>query len=149
MKAEYRRSMRFVSGKAGGFVHTKIKKGRKAVIRSFVQQELGEHNHHFGMVKKNIAAIWSECSAGFKNDLKSYTGQRKEFYSGEEIPVYSNYAHFISFLYRFRKENPEIDLATVSKDELVNAGIPTNVKDIIDQGFLPPVPEKGELVNDW
>ena len=149
MKAEYRRAIRSISGKGGGFVHTRIKKGRKVVIRSFVHQELGEHNHHFGRVKKNIAAIWSQCSAGFKNDLKSYAGQRKEFYSGDEIPAHPNYAHFISFLYRYQKENPEIDLATVSKEELENAGIPTNVAEIVEEGFLPPVPDKSDLTNCW
>ncbi len=149
MKADYRRSMRSVSGKKGDFVHTKIKKGRKVIIRRFVQQKLGEHNHHFGSVKKNIAAIWRQCSAGFKNDLKSYAGQRKEFYSGEEIPAHPNYAHFISFLYNFYKETPEIDLAAVSKEGLETAGIPTNVEDIIERGFLPPVADKTELTNNW
>lgn len=149
MKAEYRRSMRFASGKVGGFIHTKLRQGRKVVIRKYVKQELGENNHHFGSIKKNIAAIWRQCSEPFKNDLKLYTERRKDFCSGDEIPVHTNYAYFIKFLYNCQKEQPEIDLATATKEELENTGVPTNVRGIIEQRLLPPIDDTESLTNDW
>ncbi len=136
MKAEYRRSMRFASGKMGKFVHIKYKKGGQVVIRRLVKPKPGEHNQLFGKVKKNIAVIWSQCSEGFKDDLKNYSIRRKEFYSAEDIPPPTNYAHFIRFLYNCQKDNPEIDLADVSKEELETAGIPTNVADTMRRGIL-------------
>ncbi len=149
MKADYTRSIKTVSSKVGNFVHLKWKEGNKAVIRRYVKPKLTGNNHQFGSAMKNMVSIWKTCSAGFKNDLKIYTVKRKEHYSSEEIPPHTNFAHFIRFLYNFRSQNPETDLATVSKEDLETAGIPDNVSNIIEQGLLPSIPDAENLTNNW
>ncbi len=149
MKADYTRAIRTIGGKVGSFVHIKLKDGNKAVIRRYVKPKTTENNHRFGSAMKNMADIWKSCSAGFKNDLSIYTVKSKERYSSEEIPPHTNFAYFIRFLYNFRNKNPEIDLTTMTKEALETAGIPVNVSDIIDQGFLPAIPEAANLTDNW
>ena len=149
MKADYTRLIKTISGRVGDFVHVRLKATDEACIKRYVKPKIGENNHQFGNSIKNIAAIWKQCSEPFKNDLKIYAEQRREFYSGEEIPAYSNYAHFIRFLYSYQKEFSEIDLAAASKEELETAGISTSVKEIVEQGFLPPILDATTLNNNW
>jgi hypothetical protein len=149
MKAEYTRAIKTISGRIGSFVHLKRKTGLRAVIRQFVKPKAGDNNHNFGAVTKNSAVIWKECSTGFRSDLKRYAGYLAIEYSGEEIPALTNFAHFVRFLYRFRDLNPGIDLAVISKSELEAAGAPASVREIIEQGLLPAIPEYQDLTEKW
>lgn len=145
MKVEYKGTVKTLNRRIGDFVHYTKKKGRKTFIRRFVKPKTGEHNHNFGAVTKNSAIIWKQCSAGFRNDLKRYAEYRSGYYSAEEIPAMTNFANFNRLLYRFRVKHPATDLTTITKEELIAAGMPTNLKEIIGQGYLPPVAEADEL----
>ena len=149
MKADYTRAIKTISGKIDNFVHMRWKAGNRGIIRRYTKPEPGEHNYHFAVVIRNIVVIWKECSAGFKQDLKSYALQRVDYYSGEEIPAQSNYAHFVRLIYAYRDKHPEIDLANITKPELEAAGIPTTVKGNVEEGLLPPIPNVEGLTNDW
>jgi hypothetical protein len=96
-----------------------------------------------------MVAIWKSCSDGFKNELRTYTLKRKQYYSQDEVPAHTNFAHFIRFLHRFKAENPQIDLKTVTREELEIAGIPTSVATIVKQDFLPSIPDSETLTENW
>jgi hypothetical protein len=149
MKAKYTRSIKTVSGKLGKFVHLHVKNGEKGVIRKHFKPELSGHNQDFGSAMKNMVAIWKSCSDGFKNELRTYTLKRKQYYSQDEVPAHTNFAHFIRFLHRFKAENPQIDLKTVTREELEIAGIPTSVATIVKQDFLPSIPDSETLTENW
>ena len=149
MKADYTRAIKTVSGRIGKFVHMYVKEGNKAVIKRYVKPKLTENNHDFGSAMKNMVSIWKSCSEGFKRDLKTYTVIRKNYYSGDEIPAYTNFAHFIRILYRFKAENPGIELKTVTKEGLETAGIPIKVMDFVKQGLLEPISDADTLREEW
>ncbi len=149
MKVSYKYGIKTISGKLDDLVHMAWNKGRVAIARIFVMPTLGEIHSLFGDIKKNIAAIWDECSEAFKEDLKTYATRRIPYYTAEQIPAYANYAHFVRFLYAFREDSEEVNLLDVSKDDLLTAGCPSSVQEIIDQGLLPPVSEYEDLTNEW
>jgi hypothetical protein len=149
MKVIYTRAIKTLSGKMGKFVHTNKLVGEKAVVRKYVKPRLTENNQNIGNIMKNVSAVWKTCSDGFKNDLKTYTLKSKEYSSGDEIPAVTNFANFIKLLYRFRETNPNVDLVGGTKDELEEAGIPTNVADVVNQGLLEPIPDSEDLTENW
>ncbi len=149
MKAKYTYLRRTITGKIDNFVHLQWKDGNKAVIRRYVKPKSTENNHKLSSIMKNSAALWKLCSSGFRDDLKIYANERNDYYSAQDIPAPNNFSHFLRFLYNFADENPEIDLKTITKAELETAGIPTKVKDIVAQSFLPPIPDASELINNW
>jgi hypothetical protein len=149
MKVSYKYGIKTISGKLDDLVHMAWNKGRVAVARIFVMPTMTEHNILFGEIKKNIVSLWNDCSEAFKEDLKVYAVRRIPYYTAEQIPAYTNYAHFIRLLYAFADETESIDLTTVDKEALDIAGCPTSVQGIIDQGLLPPVSEYEDLTNDW
>ncbi len=149
MRISYKYGIRTISGKLDDLVHSAWNKGRVAIGRIFVMPTLVAQHFLFRDVKQNIASIWDECSANFKEDLKTYALRRIPYYTAEQIPAYANYAHFIRFLYNFSKAEEGIDLAEMNQMDLESAGCPITVAEIISANLLPSVPDSHELSNDW
>ena len=149
MKLTYKYGIRSMSGKLDDLVHMAYNKGRVAVARVFVYPTLVQQHQNFGAIAKNIAVIWGVCSSAFKNDMIEYTRQRIGYYSAQQVPAYSNYSHFVKFLYAYLAANPTIDLTQITKGELELDGCPTNVADIIDQELLPKIDDPTDLTKNW
>ena len=149
MKADYAYNRKTISGKIGKFVLLRWKDGDKAVVKRYVKPKLGENNQQFGNALKNISAIWKECSDGYKADLRIYADRLSEYYHADDIPARTNYAHFIRLIYRFKQENPEIDLSSTTREELESAGIPVTVASIVHNKLLPEVHDAAVLINEW
>lgn len=151
MRTVFWYGIRALRGSLDHLVNMAYFKGRVPVARKWIMPTLTEHNTTFGEIGSNLAAIWDNCSADFKADLEEYAKQRINYYDADmgEIPAYSNYAHFVRFIYAFKAENPTIDFTEVTKGVLELEGCPNTVADIVLEGFLPPIPDTSELTKTW
>ncbi len=149
MRLTYRYNIRSLSGRLIGLVLFERKKTKNAFCRAFVKPGSTEQHLKFKGIKQNMGAIWRKCSVAFKGDLKKYSRLRIPYCSRDEIPVYGYYAYFIKFLYKYCADKPEIDLKTVTKEELEMSGCPVTVKNMIEEGYIPAIENVEELINEW
>ena len=149
MRVNFKYGIKKRVGKLDHLVLMACNKGRITIARMFVYPVLVEQHHIFGDIQKNLAAIWANCSSDFQNDFREYTRQRITNCRAAQIPAYSNYAHFVGFLFSYQAENPGINLKTVTKAELILNGCPDNVADIVKEGFLPAIDNLSGLTNKW
>jgi hypothetical protein len=140
MKVKFKYGINTYSGTLDQMVYGSYRDGNLCIGRQYVYPTLTAHNTALGSIVKNLAGIWAGATALFKADLKTYAGR----YANEVIPksqgAPSCYALFLKMMHAWADSDANIDLATLTAEDITASGTVMNtVKNCVDSGFLPAV----------
>ena len=138
MKVRFKNNILSYSGKVDNLVFYWNQRLQRTVCRTYTPARLTEHNTAFGSVAKNLSRI--ELSPLFKEDLKVYVSLWNSRAKNTDN-LYANwYNAYYKMMYALAKLHPAVNLATLTKDEIVANAYPCRtVAAAVNAGLLPTV----------
>jgi hypothetical protein len=137
MKAKLKRMLTGYSGKLDGLVFYRMPGEDKVGVRLYSKPRITQHNHNFGAVTRNLAAL--QPGAGFLEDLRVwkniYNRQKQDYqeYRGNARSLYTRIMWRMAKLY-------SVDIARLTREEIAQADLPCrSVKRAVEAGLLPEV----------
>lgn len=144
MKAVFKHAIqRFIgTNTKEDLVYCSYNHGDLQIVRTRPRRETDENNKSFGSVGANLSRLYHSLSEEYLNDLKSYTLMLATVqYDPNKLPM-GHYAVFTRMVWSLKGQFPEIDMSTVSRDDILNAGYPVySVKEAMESGHLFMIPE--------
>lgn len=119
--------------------------GGASFMRRWVKPKLTAQNAELGVISKNMATMWGECSEDYKANLVIYCEKYQVHYRDPENPFQikpTSFAMFVKMFYRLAAANiGTIELKSLSFGDLSTL-FPeiTNVNSAINEGYLEFVP---------
>jgi hypothetical protein len=146
MKVKMQYGMPPFSGQAGELVYCYNKRTGRMYARRYEYPTLTENHHKMGGVAKNLFKI--KPSDDFKFDCRTYAylyaTSRKN--NGVLIWTWSNC--FMHLMYALAKAMPEIDLSTLTREQIYQQDLPCiSIKRAVEAGLLEKVDNYQRLDN--
>jgi hypothetical protein len=138
MKAKFQFGLAAMTGRSGDIVYCMDKVSNRVYVRRYVYPRISEHNHNMGNISKNVFAL--QPSEGYKEDMKDYLFRYRalRFGSNKQITCWS--VLYIKMMRDMAKAVPDIDLLTITREEIYARDLPCiSVKRAVDAGLLPKV----------
>ena len=148
MKVIFKYGIGAFTGKIDNAVFWKQKSAMASIMRKFTYPRITNHNKTIGAIAKNLGKIWKGLSVGYKNDLWTYANRYYVQYGTEGLydPARSPYAFWTHAIWSWAKEHSEVDLASLTLEDLAVTGTPINtVKNAIINNYLRPIDEYYDL----
>lgn len=137
MKVSFQYGLAGYTGKAQNLVYYYDKTAGRVFSRRYVYPTLTEENRRVGKITTNIYSL--SPSAGYKENLRVYA----LFYNGlrsTEKPLRSWSNAYLRLMFRLAEAYPEIDLKTLTRDEIYANDLPcVSVKRAVQAGLIPKV----------
>ncbi|MDZ4122307.1 MAG: hypothetical protein U1C33_07780 [Candidatus Cloacimonadaceae bacterium] len=135
-----------ISGKAGELVYCYNRRSESMYARAYTYPALTDNHHKMGGTAKNLFQL--KPSEDFKYDCRTYAylyaSARKN--RGVKIWTWSNC--YLHLMYALARYVPELDLATLSREEIYNRDLPCiSIKRAVEAGLLEPVKDYQKLNN--
>ena len=144
MKVHMKNPCFCLRGKLDGLVFYKHPKIDANLARKYKPCKPNSSHERFSAIQRNLGRI--QPSAGFVNDCKTYVflfNLRRET-QGRKLCSWTNV--FFKMMYGLRRLDPEIDLETITREEIIDEHLPVrSVRDAIEAGILEYV-KGGELL---
>ena len=140
MKVVFKYGIATYSGLIDEMVYGSYRDDKLCIGRDYVYPRLTANNALVGSVGKNLAELWSNASAEYKADLKTYAQRNgMENVPKTQLPP-TNYALWIKLMYAWADENPSVDLKTLTAEDFgITGSAVSTVKNAIDNGYLDKV----------
>ncbi|PKN71418.1 MAG: hypothetical protein CVU50_10105 [Candidatus Cloacimonetes bacterium HGW-Cloacimonetes-3] len=144
MKARMQFGMTPISGKAGELVFCYNRRTGGMYAREYKYPTLTENHHKMGGVARNLFAV--KPADDFKYDCRTYAylyaNSRKN--RGVKIWTWSNC--YLHLMYALAKAQPEIDLSTLTREEIYAQDLPCiSIKRAVEAGLLEQVDNYNRL----
>lgn len=142
-------------GRVGTGVHYRAKSTRFGYLRAYVMPSITENMTAKGAGVANVAKLYrtAKKEVPFFTQLKAYTAKYADLPSyGDDLRARANsaFAVFYKALWAVHMDNPGIDLATVTKEDLVGAAEEIfTIKTTVEKGWLPMVEGYEEMTGSW
>lgn len=150
MKVKFRHAVKAFQGKfkAEGLVYCRYNDGALYLVRKYPRYTPSDHNHEMGNAARNMGKLFRSVSAEYKSDLKTYAALMNNYTDlSEKLPAHC-YAHFTQMMWALKRKIPEINLATLTIDDiLINEYPVRSVAEAMEAGLLPAIPEGMMLTN--
>lgn len=151
MKATFKYGIGAFSGKIDNAVFWSQKSGLASVMRKFTYPKLTIQNEKIGLIGKNLALIWHQILSGWKADIYTYALRYYTQYGSEDMfnPASSPYAFYTKVMWNLSKSDPNnIDLSTVTLEDIRATGEVECVRICIENGYLRPIDMYKELIQN-
>ena len=141
MKVKFKYGIRTFSGTLDEMTYGSYRNGAVCIGRRWVYPKLNDQHTTMGERMKNLSKVYSGASAGFKEDLVTYTVKNGR----ENVPktklVPSPYAIFIKMMFAWSKASGGlIDLASVTLEDIQSStGGAKNIAEAVENGHLRAV----------
>jgi len=130
-----------ISGQAGDLVYCLNKRTGKMYARRYEYPTLGENHHKMGGVAKNLFKI--QPSDGFKYACRAYAYLYASLRKNRGVGIWTWSNCFLHLMYALAKQMPEIDLSTLTRQQIYAQDLPCiSIKRAVEAGLL-------ERVNDY
>lgn len=144
MKVVFKFGIGAFSGTIQEGVYSMSRNKTGSIMRKWVRPKLTANMTELGSITKNLAKIWSACSAGYKLNLKTYCSRWNSEYLDPNDPFsprVTSYGIFTKLLYAFRASDPtHVDLESITYSDLQTVGTDIlTVSDSIENGFLATI----------
>ncbi|HNW99975.1 MAG TPA: hypothetical protein PLE74_01645 [Candidatus Cloacimonadota bacterium] len=150
MKVKFRHAVKAFHGKfkTEGLVYCRYNNGALYLTRKYPFYTPSDQNHKIGNAGRNLGKLFRNIAVEYKNDLKTYAKLLVNYTDlSEKLPA-SCYVLFTKMMYGLQKKVPEIDLSTLTLDDILNNEYPVrNVVEAMQNGLLPGIPEAMMLTN--
>jgi hypothetical protein len=147
MKVKFIKGFSGLSGKMDELVLCIEKKSGACWVRDYVKPRETEHNHEVGNATRNMGVFKSAVSSGYFNNLKDYADRYNLHTLGISKRL-NSFTTLMKALYILKDAVPEVDLLTITPEEVVANEYPLRtVKEAIEYGLLPSIPRCDDLDN--
>jgi hypothetical protein len=139
MKAKFNKWMRNLIGKLDGLVYYSDQIMGEVLVRDYVKPARSESNDRLARNSLNIKVFYRSCSAAYNRDLSIYAVMENlnKIQTGHKL---NRYTMLTKLLYALKRMYPEVDLGTLTPDEIIAQGYPIDtVFNAIVAGILMPV----------
>jgi hypothetical protein len=124
MKVKFKGSIRGMRGinRREDLVYCNYNKGLLNVVRTLPKREATEQNVSFGKTTTNLHDLYKSTSPEYKENMSVYAiflSQLPEVYRKP-----SGYALFIRMMWTLKKKFPEIDLETITREDIIKHEYP-------------------------
>lgn len=139
MKVTLEKGLGSYTGRYGELVYCHVRSVGLIYSRRMVYPELTEQNAKVGKISSRIYGL--KPSEGYKLDLGYYLLEYNAMREYRDKPLRSWSSLYLKLMYRMAELMPEIDLRTLSREEIFASGLPCrSVTAAINAGLIPPVP---------
>ncbi len=148
MKAKMYKWLRNLVGKLDGLVYYNDQVMGEVLVRDYVEPTRSASNDRLGRNSLNIKQFYSSCSEAYLRDLGIYAVMMNlsHIQTGHKL---NRYTMLTKLLYKLKKLYPEIDLGTLTPEDVVNQSYPIDsVLHAIMSGILEPVTGFQNLDNE-
>ena len=145
MKVFFEKNITAISGKdlSENVIYSSIREGNLCYARKYVYPTLTTNNTTFGANGENIKALWSSATPAYKADLRVYSQRENQGKYWETKK--SNYAWFCKIVYAYcHSEGLSPSVVDITA---LRASVVKSVKSAINNGLLPVIPEKEDLLS--
>jgi hypothetical protein len=144
MKTKFTNCVKAFYGKlkSQGLIHCKYNQGSLVITRKYPIVEIEEHHHKFGSTGKNLRALFHTLASEYIDDLKNYTALLSRITNlNEKLPA-TYYGVYVSMMWKLKKNFPEIDMLTITRDEILKQEYPIrSILEAMENNILMTIPE--------
>jgi hypothetical protein len=144
MKVKFRHAVKAFHGsfKAEGLVYCKYNDGALYLTRKYPTYTASDQNHKIGNAGRNLGMLFRSVSEEYKNDLKTYAKLMTNYTNLEDKIPANSYAYFTKMMFALKKLFLDIDLNTLTKDDILKNEYPVmTVVGAMGAGLLFAIPE--------
>ncbi|OQB07179.1 MAG: hypothetical protein BWY18_00527 [Candidatus Cloacimonetes bacterium ADurb.Bin211] len=148
MKVTFKYGIGAFTGKIDNAVFWAQKSKLASLMRKFTYPKITTHNNRIGAIAKNLGFLWRELTVDYHEDFKTYADRYYVQYGteGDFDPARSPYAFWTKAIWAWAKERPEVDLSTLTMEDLEVTGIAiSTVKNCIQNSFLRVIDQYDDL----
>ncbi len=148
MKVKFKYGIKSFSGTLDGLVYSNYESRDVVIGKLYSDQTLTSQNHAIGNSMKNIASVYALTNDAFKDDLTIYAVKlynQPEYYGKLAA---NKYSMFCKAVYNICNNNDSVNISSFSVDDLSVGGLMTNVKGLVEAGYLPEVDGYEDLTNN-
>lgn len=148
MKVTFKYGIGTFNGKIDNAVFWPQKSGVASIMRKFTYPTLTPQNAIMGKIGKNLAYLWHEFTNEYKSDFRKYAQRYYVLYGseGDYDPARSPYAFWTKAIWAWSKEHDDVDLKTLTIEDLNVVGIAiSTVKNCIQNGYLRVIDQYNDL----
>jgi hypothetical protein len=138
MKVTFQYGLAGYTGKADGLVYCYSKELGRVYARRNTYPKLTAENERVGSITAALFAI--KPSKAYINDLYPYRARYNALRENHQHPMRSWSALYLKMMYNMAKEDPTIDLRTLTREEIYSRDLPCiSIKSAVEAGLLPEV----------
>jgi len=148
MKVTFKYGIGTFNGKIDNAVFWPQKSGVTSIMRKFTYPTLTSQNTLMGKIGKNLAKLWHVFTNEYKSDFRTYAQRYYVQYGseGDYDPARSPYAFWTHAIWAWSVDLPEVDLSTLTIEDLEVTGVPIHtVKNCIQNGYLRVIDQYDDL----
>ncbi len=126
--------------------YSSYKNGEVVIAKTLPEPTIKAHHHIFGTITKHLHKMYKTLSAEYKLDLSCYAKLFSTLPENNDKLPASGSALFTGMLWKLKKLHPEIDLATITREEIVQNEYPMrSVVESMQNGLLVEIEEASML----
>jgi hypothetical protein len=148
MKPTFKHNVKAFKGinRKEDLVYCNYNDGEIVIARTLPKRQATEQNHYFGAITKNLHELYKSVSPEYKLDLSNYAKLYSTLSAISCKLAPSASALFTKMLWNLKKQFPEIELAKITKDQILNCGYPiVTIQEAMGRGMLLKIPEASML----
>lgn len=148
MKVTFKYGIGAFTGKIDNAVFWAQKSKLASLMRKFTYPKITTHNIKIGAIAKNLGSLWRKFTDDYHEDFKTYADRYYVQYGteGDYDPARSPYAFWTKAIWAWAKERPDVDLKTLTTEDLDVMGIAiSTVKNCIQNGYLRVIDQYDDL----
>ncbi len=135
------------SGKLSELVYYIDKFTGTMYCRDYVVPHKTINNTNLGNRTKNLSLFYAAASPGWVSDIKNYADRLNIIIMGHGTRL-NGFSMLLKLMYILGHAIPDLDLRTVTIEEIIERGIPiTTIREAVEAGIIPMVPRFEELIN--
>jgi hypothetical protein len=127
-------------------VYYEYNDGDLVIARTLPKREITERNHTFGAITKHLHELYASVSPEYKLDMSNYAILHSRLPATSHKLQASGSALFTGMMWKLKKQNPDIDLTTIQRDDIRKQGYPIRtILEAMNAGMLLEIPEASML----
>ena len=138
MKAIFKNMIQAYTGTCDSLVYYYNRRLNRVIVRPWVKPRPSESTRRFARVSSNLKAL--NLSEAFRYDLRIYVDIFNSRTANADVILQNWYNAFTRMMWNLAKNNPEIDLETITRSYIYDNELPCiSVKRAVEAGLLAPV----------
>ncbi len=151
MKPLFRHSVRGFKGinRKEDLVYCEYNNGELILARTLPKRKPTTQNVEMGKITRNLHKLYESVSAEYKRDLATYALLLQSKHPTKGKIAIRAYGLFSKMLWTLKKQQPEIDLLTITRQEIITYQYPVrSVMEAMQEELLLEIEEANMLTHE-
>jgi hypothetical protein len=148
MKPVFKHGLKGFQGtnRSEDLVYCSYNQGELIIAKKRPHRKADTNNRNFASIGKNLGNLFRTFTAEYKSDLHTYTLLLHSVaHNPHKIDV-SPYMVYTKMMWTLKRLNPDIDLSTITREDILKNGYPVrSVNEAMRSGLLWNIPEAAML----